>query len=175
VGLSGKDACLFEAVKKCPKVQTSEGEMTADLGYVGEISRVNPGIVTTIIAEGYIPVIAPVAVGERGESYNINADSAAGRLAAALGADKLIILTDVEGILRDRNDPGSLISVLRSAEVPALIERGIIEGGMIPKVECCLDALLSGVKTTHILDGRAPHSILLEVFTDQGIGTMVEN
>ena len=109
VGLSGKDACLFEAVKKCPKVQTSEGEMTADLGYVGEISRVNPGIVTTIIAEGYIPVIAPVAVGERGESYNINADSAAGRLAAALGADKLIILTDVEGILRDRNDPGSLI------------------------------------------------------------------
>ena len=87
----------------------------------------------------------------------------------------MIILTDVEGILRDRNDPGSLISVLRSAEVPALIERGIIEGGMIPKVECCLDALLSGVKTTHILDGRAPHSILLEVFTDQGIGTMVEN
>ncbi|HUM59153.1 MAG TPA: acetylglutamate kinase [Bacillota bacterium] len=175
VGLSGKDACLFEAVKKCAKVQTSEGEMTADLGYVGEISRVNPGIVTTIIAEGYIPVIAPVAVGEEGEGYNINADTAAGRLAAALGADKLIILTDVEGIMRDRNDPASLISVLRASEVPALIEEGIIEGGMIPKVECCLDALSSGVKTTHILDGRIPHSILLELFTDQGIGTMVEN
>jgi acetylglutamate kinase len=174
VGLSGKDACLFEAVKKYSRVQTPEGEVTTDLGYVGEISKVNPGIVTTIIAEGYIPVVAPVAVGDRGESYNINADTAAGRIAAALGADKLIILTDVEGILTDRNDPDSLLSALRAAEVPALIERGIIEGGMIPKVECCLDALSRGVKTTHILDGRVPHSVLLEVFTDRGIGTMVE-
>ncbi len=174
VGLSGKDASLFEAVKKYRKVQTPEGEVMADIGFVGEISRVNPGIVTTIIAEGYIPVVAPVAVGSEGESYNINADYAAGRLAAALGADKLIILTDVEGILTDRGDPGSLMSVLRVAEVPSLIERGIIDGGMIPKVECCLDALSYGVKTTHILDGRVPHSILLEIFTDQGVGTMVE-
>ena len=132
VGLSGKDASLFEAVKKYRKVQTPEGEVMADIGFVGEISRVNPGIVTTIIAEGYIPVVAPVAVGSEGESYNINADYAAGRLAAALGADKLIILTDVEGILTDRGDPGSLMSVLRVAEVPSLIERGIIDGGMLP-------------------------------------------
>ncbi|BAF58684.1 acetylglutamate kinase [Pelotomaculum thermopropionicum SI] len=175
VGLSGKDAGLFQAVKKYRKVRTPEGrEETADIGFVGEISRVNPQIVSTVIAEGYIPVIAPVAVGPEGESYNINADYAAGRLAAALGADKLIILTDVEGIMADRSDPGSLISVLRASEVPSLIERGVIDGGMIPKVECCLDALAGGVRTTHILDGRVPHSILLEIFTDKGIGTMVE-
>ena len=175
VGLSGKDADLFQAVKKYRKVRTPEGgEEMADIGFVGDINRVSPDIVATVIAEGYIPVVAPVAVGAEGESYNVNADYAAGRLAAALGADKLIILTDVEGIMADRNDPGSLISVLRAGEVPALVERGKIDGGMIPKVECCLDALSHGVKTTHILDGRVPHSILLEVFTDKGIGTMVE-
>jgi len=175
VGLSGKDADLFQAVRKYHRVRTPEGgEELADIGFVGEISRVNPEIVATVIAEGYIPVVAPVAVGAQGESYNVNADNAAGRLAAALGADKLLILTDVEGIMADRNDPASLISVLRVKEVPSLIERGVIDGGMIPKVECCLDALAGGVRTTHILDGRVPHSILLEVLTDKGIGTMVE-
>lgn len=175
VGLSGKDANLFEAVKKYRKVRTPEGgEEMADIGFVGDISKVNPELVATVIDKGYIPVIAPVAVGAEGESYNVNADYAAGRLAAALGADKLIILTDVEGIMADRSDPNTLISVLRVAEVPSLIERGKIDGGMIPKVECCLDALSGGVKSTHILDGRVPHSILLEVFTDKGIGTMVE-
>lgn len=175
VGLSGKDANLFEAVKKYRKVRTPEGgEELADIGFVGDISKVNPEIVATVIAEGYIPVVAPVAVGAEGESYNVNADYAAGRLAAALNADKLIILTDVEGIMADRNDPDTLISVLRVDEVPSLIERGRIDGGMIPKVECCLDALSGGVKSTHILDGRVPHSILLEIFTDKGIGTMVE-
>ncbi|OPY57891.1 MAG: Acetylglutamate kinase [Pelotomaculum sp. PtaU1.Bin035] len=176
VGLSGKDANLFEAVKKYRKVRNPEGvEEMADIGFVGDISRVNPEIIATVIAEGYIPVVAPVAVGAAGESYNVNADYAAGRLAAALNADKLIILTDVEGIMADRSDPDSLISVLRADEVPTLIEQGKIDGGMIPKVECCLDALAGGVKSTHILDGRVPHSILLEVFTDKGIGTMVEN
>lgn len=175
VGLSGKDADLFQAVKKYRKVLTAEGvEEMADIGFVGDISKVNPDIVNTVIAEGYIPVVAPVAVGAEGESYNINADYAAGMLAAALKADKLIILTDVEGILADRSDPGSLISVLRAGDVPSLIERGKIDGGMIPKVECCLKALDGGVRTTHILDGRVPHSILLEVFTDKGVGTMVE-
>jgi len=175
VGLSGKDAGLFEAVKKYRRARTPEGgEELVDIGFVGDISKVNPEIVATTVAKGYIPVIAPVAVGAGGESYNVNADYAAGRLAAALGADKLIILTDVEGILADRSDPGSLISVLRADEVPLLIERGKIDGGMIPKVECCLDALAGGVKSTHILDGRVPHSILLEIFTDRGIGTMVE-
>jgi len=175
VGLSGKDGDLFEAVKKYRKVRTPEGgEEMADIGFVGDISRVNPEIVATVISEGYIPVVAPVAVGQDGQSYNVNADYAAGRLASALGADKLIILTDVEGIMADRSDPASLFSKLKADDIPTLIDRGIIEGGMIPKVECCLDALTSGVKTTHILDGRELHSILLELLTDKGIGTMVE-
>jgi len=175
VGLSGKDGDLFEAVKKYRKVRTPEGgEEMADIGFVGDISRVNPEIVATVISEGYIPVVAPVAVGQDGQSYNVNADYAAGRLASALGADKLIILTDVEGIMADRSDPASLFSKLKADDIPTLIDRGIIEGGMIPKVECCLDALASGVKTTHILDGRELHSILLELLTDKGIGTMVE-
>jgi acetylglutamate kinase len=174
VGLSGKDGDLFEAVKKFRRVRTPEGgEEMADIGFVGDISRVNPEIVATVISEGYIPVVAPVAVGRDGQSYNVNADYAAGRLAAALGADKLIILTDVEGIMADRSDPASLFSVLKADDIPKLIDRGIIEGGMIPKVECCLDALAGGVKTTHILDGRELHSILLELLTDKGIGTMV--
>jgi acetylglutamate kinase len=175
VGLSGKDGDLFEAVKKYRKVRTPEGgEEMADIGFVGDISRVNPEIVATVISEGYIPVVAPVAVGQDGQSYNVNADYAAGRLASALGADKLIILTDVEGIMADRSDPASLFSKLKADDIPRLIDRGIIEGGMIPKVECCLDALASGVKTTHILDGRELHSILLELLTNKGIGTMVE-
>jgi len=175
VGLSGKDANLFQAVKKLHKIHTPEGgEEMADIGFVGDISKVNPEIISNVIREGYIPVVAPVAVGTGGESYNINADYAAGCLAAALEADKLIILTDVEGIMADRNDPGSLISVLRVDEFSALVKQGKIDGGMIPKVECCLDALAGGVRSTHILDGRVPHSILLEIFTDKGIGTMVE-
>lgn len=175
VGLSGKDGDLFEAVKKYRKVRNSEGvEEMADIGFVGDISGVNPEIVATVISEGYVPVVAPVAVGQDGQGYNVNADYAAGRLAAALGADKLIILTDVEGIMADRADPASLFSVLKADKIPLLIDQGIIEGGMIPKVECCLDALAGGVKTTHILDGREMHSILLELFTDKGIGTMVE-
>lgn len=175
VGLSGKDANLFEAVKKYRKTRNQEGvEKLADIGFVGDIDKVNPEIVETVISRGYIPVIAPVAVGEAGESYNINADYAAGRLAAALDADKLIILTDVEGIMADRSNPGSLISELHVDEAQTLIDRGKIDGGMIPKVECCLDALSGGVKSTHILDGRVPHAILLEIFTDEGIGTMVK-
>ncbi|MDD3652759.1 MAG: acetylglutamate kinase [Desulfotomaculaceae bacterium] len=174
VGLSGKDAGLFQAVKKLHRVITPEGkDEMVDIGFVGDITQVNPGVILTVMNEGYIPVVSPVAVGDQGESYNVNADFAAGRLAAALGADKLIILTDVEGVMAERNDPGSLISVLRVEDYPALVEKGIINGGMIPKVECCLDALAGGVRTTHILDGRVPHSILLEVFTDEGIGTMV--
>jgi len=175
VGLSGQDAGLFDAVKKYRRVLTPEGaEELADIGFVGDISKVNPDIVTAIIEMGCIPVVSPVAVGAEGESYNINADHAAGRLAAALGSDKLIILTDVEGIMTDRSDSNSLISSIHADEIAPLIERGVIDGGMIPKVECCLDALANGVRTTHILDGRVPHSILLEIFTDKGIGTMVE-
>ena len=167
IGLSGKDANLIMAAKKLGKDQE-------DIGFVGEVENINPQLLKTVIEEGYIPVISPVGVGQEGETYNINADTAAGALATALQADKLMILTDVEGILADRNTKESLLSVIQTEEIPSLIEQGIIQGGMIPKVECCVKAIQGGVNTTHILDGRVPHSILLEVFTDKGIGTMVK-
>lgn len=174
VGLSGADGDLLMAEKKPGKVRGIDGSIDlVDIGYVGEITQVNPNIVDTVIKEGYIPVVAPVGIGEDGESYNINGDTVASALAVALKADKLIILTDVEGILGDRNDPSTLISPLTRNQVPELIKQGVIDGGMIPKVECCVKALDGGVKTTHILDGRLPHSLLLEVFTTKGIGTMV--
>lgn len=165
IGLCGKDGNLIEAVK-----QINGG---ADLGFVGQVKQINPGIIETVIAEGYIPVVAPIGVGPEGESYNINADYVAGELAVALKAHKLVLLTDVEGILADPQDPSSLLSSVEVSKVPGLIEAGIISGGMIPKVQCCIRALEGGVATTHIIDGRLPHAILLEIFTDKGIGTMV--
>ncbi len=171
IGLSGKDANLIEARKQL--LPAEPGEAPVDLGFVGEVTRVNPEIIETVRGEGYIPVVAPIGVGRDGETYNINADYVAGAVAAALKANKLVLLTDVEGILEDRRDPQSLISVIRAGDVPGYIERGIIAGGMIPKVECCVQALGKGVGRTHIIDGRILHSILLEVFTDKGVGTMV--
>ena len=144
-----------------------------DLGYVGQIKKVVPGIIISLLDQGYIPVISPIAGGNDGESYNVNADTAAGILAGALKADKLLLLTDVKGVLRDINDPGSLISVINRNEVPFLMEAGIVQGGMIPKVECALEALEQGTGSVHIIDGRQPHAILLELFTDGGIGTML--
>jgi len=173
IGLCGKDANLIEAVKKKVRVERDGVTEEVDLGFVGEVARVNADLVASVLREGYIPVIAPTAVGEDGASYNINADNVAGELAVALGAEKLVILTDVEGIMADRDDPATLISTVRVDQVPELISRGVISGGMVPKVECCVNALRGGVKRTHILDGRVPHSILLEIFTDEGIGTMV--
>lgn len=174
VGLSGKDANLIQAVKKLGKsIDESGHEVTQDIGFVGDVWKINPEIIQTVISEGYIPVVAPVGVGAEGESYNINADYVAGEVAAALGAAKLILLTDVEGIFADYSNKATLISELKLHQVNDLITRGIISGGMIPKVECCVQAIEAGVATTHILDGRIPHSILLEVFTDKGIGTMV--
>lgn len=160
IGLSGKDGRLLVAKKV-------EGK---DLGLVGEIVEVDVAIIKDINRHGYIPVIAPLADGIDGKSYNINADTAAGSIAKALGADKLILLTDVEGVL---DKDGKLFSSLIQDEVEKLIEKRTISGGMIPKVECCLDALKGGVKETHIIDGRVPHAILLEVFTDSGIGTQI--
>lgn len=174
VGLCGKDGNLIQARKKLEKMVDEQGrEVTVDLGFVGEVERINPQIIHTVIAQDYIPVIAPIGVGSQGESYNINADYVAGEIAAALKADKFVLLTDVEGIFADYEDKDSLISSLNIKDVPALIEKGVISGGMIPKVQCCVKALNQGVEKAHIIDGRLPHSILLEIFTDEGIGTMV--
>ncbi|MGE5389764.1 MAG: acetylglutamate kinase [Deltaproteobacteria bacterium] len=167
IGFSGKDGNLIEAEKMISE---------KDLGYVGEVLQINPQVLAPMINHGYIPVIAPIGVGEdQQQSYNINADHVAGEIAVALGADKLVLLTDVPGILRDQEDHDSLISSLKTTEIPGLIEEGIIAGGMIPKVECCIKALEGGVRRTHIVDGRIPHSILLEIFTNEGSGTMVIN
>ncbi|MCL4514813.1 MAG: acetylglutamate kinase [Firmicutes bacterium] len=162
VGLCGVDAGLMEATRLSP-----------ELGFVGKVSRVNPGILQDLSAAGYIPVVSTIALGEGGESYNINADSAAAELAVALGAAKLIMLTDVEGIYEDPGDRGSLVSVLDARRAREMIAAGMIAGGMIPKVEACIRAAEGGVNRTHIIDGRVPHSVLLEVFTDTGVGTMV--
>ncbi|EGW39821.1 acetylglutamate kinase [Desulfosporosinus sp. OT] len=173
VGLSGKDAQLLIAAKKPMQMANSQGKMEdIDLGYVGEIQSVTPDILHTLLGQGYIPVISPVASGENGETYNVNADTVAGKVAEALKADKLLLLTDVRGILRDVTDPNSLISTISRGEVATLVDEGILNGGMLPKVECAVSALESGVGSVHILDGRLSHAILLELFTDGGIGTM---
>ena len=172
VGLSGKDANLLVAHRRAPE-QLSGSEEQVDLGYVGEITKVNPEVIHTLSKQGYIPVISSIAVGLEGESLNINADHVAGEVAAALAAEKLILLTDVEGILAEANDPSSLISTLPKAQATSMIAEGKITRGMIPKVEACLIALAHEVNRTHIIDGRVPHSLLLEIFTDHGIGTMV--
>ncbi len=174
VGLSGKDANLIITRKRPAERIENNGETElVDLGCVGEVEKVNPQILEIISREGYIPVVSSVGVGLDGESYNINADVVAGELAAALKADKLIMLTDVEGIYEDPNDPSTLLSTLSIERARELIESGVIGGGMIPKVEACIQAVQAGVSRTHIIDGRALHSLLLEIFTDEGSGTMV--
>jgi len=172
VGLSGKDSNLLVARRRPPERVSGSDELV-DLGYVGEIVQVNPGVIHSLSREGYIPVISSIAAGQDGESLNINADHVAGELAAALGAEKLILLTDVEGIFASADDPSTLISSLPKDQALTMIEAGKINKGMIPKVEACLTALEHNVKRTHIIDGRLPHSLLLEIFTDHGIGTMV--
>lgn len=175
VGLSGKDANLIQATKKMGKTYNDAGsEEIHDIGFVGDVTKINPEILESLMKKDYIPVLAPVGVGPDGESYNINADTVAGAVAAALKADKFLLLTDVEGVFENYNDKSSLISVLTVDEAQTKIKNGVIDGGMIPKVECCMAALAGGVKNTHIIDGRQKHSILLEIFTDKGIGTMVE-
>ena len=166
MGLCGMDGRIIEAVKK-----TGDG---FDYGLVGEITAVNDGPVRDVLEAGYIPVISTVAAGADGEKcYNINADTAAARIAAAMGAEKLIILTDVLGLMRDVNDPNSLISKCRVSEVPVLVKEGVISGGMIPKIQCCVEAVRRGVNRAHILDGRIEHSVLIELLTDAGVGTMI--
>ena len=164
VGLCGKDARLLTA-RPSPDA--------AALGFVGEVTRVDPSVLRPIIASGHIPVIATVAADETGQAYNINADTAAGEIAAAIGAEKLLLITDVSGILADRDDPGSLVKEIDIAGVRRMVAEGKVGGGMIPKVECCVRALAQGVHTASIIDGRVPHSLLLEILTDEGTGTMI--
>jgi len=163
VGLCGIDGGLVEA--------RTLGD--GSHGHVGEVAKVNIKILSPLLEEGYIPVISSVANSSDGRSHNINADTVSGELAAALGAEKLILLTDTPGILMNENDPSSLIEKIRLSEARELIDRGIVKAGMKPKVECCIRSLAQGVNAAHIIDGRTPHALLLEVFTDAGIGTMV--
>lgn len=165
VSLSGMDAGIMRA-----------SQLSADYGFVGEVQQTDPSLINTMLDQGYIPIISTVALGEEGSDvsrFNINADTAAGALAVALGADRLIFLTDVHGILEDPQDETSLISQLKIADIQPLAERGVISGGMIPKLECCADVIRQGVHAAHILDGRQPHSILVEMLTDGGSGTMI--
>lgn len=165
-GISGKDGHTLLVSKKL----FGSG---LDIGYVGQIEKVDTHLLMTLIESGYVPVISPVGVDAFSQTYNINADYAATAIAGALNAQKLVFLTDVEGILRDKDDPSSIIRRMNVNEAQSLIDEGVIRGGMIPKTECCIDALRRGVKTVHVLDGRLPHSMLLEIFTAEGIGTMV--
>ena len=170
ISLSGKDSSLIFAHKKgASKID----EEIVDLGLVGEVDCVNTDLLNMFLENDYIPVISPVGIAEDGTSLNLNADTAAGEVASAVDAEKLIILTDVPGVLRDPSDPTSLIQKIRVDEIPSLIEEGIISGGMIPKIETCVNAINNGVKSCHIIDGRKKHSLLLEIFTTNGIGTMI--
>ena len=173
VGLTGKDGSLIRAKKmeisgKTPETDVSE---IIDLGHVGDVSTIDPSVVTMLDNDNFIPVIAPIGVGDDGTSYNINADLVAGKLATVLGAEKLLLLTNTSGIL-DKND--TLLTGLDSKQVDNYISDGTIHGGMLPKVNCALDAVKSGVKTAHIIDGRVEHAVLLELLTDEGVGTLMK-
>jgi acetylglutamate kinase len=171
VGLSGKDGGLLLCEKLLQEVRREDGSTEqVDIGFVGDVVKVNQELIVTLEHGRFIPVIAPVGVGAGGESYNINADVVAARVAAALKAEKLILLTDVEGV---KDKSGTLLGSIALADVPQLVDDGTISGGMIPKVECCVDALNDGVKKAHIVDGRVQHAVLLEIFTDVGVGTEI--
>ena len=161
IGLSGMDGRMIEAKVKDPR-----------LGFVGEITKVNVAPIIDVIDKGYIPVVSTVGCDREGNVYNINADTAAAKIAGELGAESLISMTDIEGILRDKNDPSTLIPVISTSDAPELIANGTIGGGMLPKVECCINALRWGVNRVFIVDGRIPHAILIEMLTNEGIGTM---
>ena len=171
VGLSGKDSELMVSRQMRMVAKGEDGKLEqVDIGLVGEIDTVNTGVLTTLRDGGFIPIIAPIGAGREGQTYNINADVAAGKIAGALRAEKLILLTDVDGV---QDEKAELISVLGAARARQMIASGTIGEGMIPKVECCIDALSAGVQSTHIIDGRLSHSVLLEIFTHTGIGTEV--
>ena len=163
IGLCGMDGMLIEAKMKNDK-----------LGYVGEVTKINIGAVTDILEKGYIPVISTLGCDEEGNAYNINADTAAAHIAGALGAERFILMTDIAGILMDKNDPSTLIPEISLSETDSLFKSGVISAGMIPKVQCCVTAIKAGVKNVVIMDGRVPHSILMELLTNEGAGTLVK-
>ena len=163
VGLCGLDGDLLCAVR-----HTADG----DVGLVGDIETVHTAVLTDTLSHGYVPVVSSVAGGENGEVYNVNADTAAAQIAACLHAEKLLLMTDIPGLLRDKDDPATLIPEVKVSEIPALKAQGIISGGMIPKIDCCVEAVRRGVTHTNIIDGRVPHAILMELFSDAGFGTM---
>lgn len=173
VGLNGKDAKLICAKKHLADVYENGEVNLVDIGYVGNVEAINTELIDVLLDAGFIPVIAPTGVGNQGETYNINADSVAGEIAGALKAEKLLVLTDVKGIYSDYRDENSFISTLSFEKAQELIIRGKIDGGMIPKVRACITALSGGAKKTHIIDGRAEHTILMEIFSDKGVGTEV--
>ncbi len=160
IGLSGLDASMIEAEP-----------INTDLGFVGQITNINTNIIIDALDMGYIPVISTIGYDKNGNVYNINADTAAARIAGALDAEKFISMTDIKGVLKDKNDPTSLMKTINVSELKQLEQKGIIDGGMIPKVQCCVEAIRRGVKNVVIIDGRVPHSILIEVLTDEGVGT----
>jgi len=177
VGISGKDSKLIEAVRKAPHevINSATGEkQMVDLGLVGEIKSINPEIVNVLTKNDYIPIISPIGVAENGETLNLNADTVAGDIASEMDAEKLIILTDVPGILADPKDPESLIRKIKTDEIGELIKDGTITEGMLPKTMTCIKAIEDGVSSAHIIDGRVKHSVLLEIFTKKGIGTMIK-
>ena len=173
IGLNGKDANLIVAKKHLSEVYDNGEVKLVDIGYVGDVASVNVELINSLLDLGYIPVIAPTGVGANGETYNINADSVAGEVAGALKAEKLLLLTDVRGIYVDYRDESTFVSTLTFERAQELMIKGCIDGGMIPKVKACITALSGGAAKTHIVDGRQPHTILMEIFTDAGIGTEV--
>ncbi len=168
IGLSGKDDSFMHA-RKVAEMRTKKGALV-DPGRVGDVDRVNPDILLKLMAGGFIPVIAPVAVDDHGASLNVNADTVAGKIAATLKAEKLVLMTDIEGV---RDGDKKLIPSLSAGQMAKLRAEGVIDGGMIPKVQCALDAVAAGVGKAHVIDGRLPHAMLLEIFTDRGIGTEI--
>ena len=164
MGISGMDGCLIEAEVKDER-----------LGFVGRVTNVNIEPITDLLEKGYIPVISTIGCDKQGNAYNINGDTAAAYIAGALGAERLIMMTDIDGILRDRHDPSTLIPEVTIEDIKNLCDDGVISGGMIPKVDCCVEAIHKGVKNVIIMDGRVPHSILMEILTDEGAGTMVKS
>ncbi|SKC91765.1 acetylglutamate kinase [Maledivibacter halophilus] len=170
IGISGKDGNFIRAIKK----YIYNGKEKIDIGFVGEVEEINISFLKDLIDKDYIPVIAPIGFDEEGNSYNINADYVASAVSSAIKSEKLILLTDVEGLYKDINDKSTFISSLDSNEAKDLILQEIIKGGMLPKLECCISAIESGSKSVHMIDGRKEHSLLLEIFTDKGIGTMIK-